>query len=315
MMRMVALVLVLALSAEGFDFFGLFKKERPKETVSLVLGSGGARGYAHIGVIEELEARGLKITSIAGASMGALVGGLYAAGKLPEYKAWVVTLGLGDMMGMISLSPQAGGLISMDRVFEKIHGLIGDVLIEELPIKFTAVATDITAQRERHFTTGRLIDAIRASAAIPMVFLPVRENGRLLVDGAVLNPLPLSVVINDGTDYTIAVDVGADIPNLYTVTVPPEMQPRQKGLYEAIFAFFKGDGTKPKSVEADAFTVVRKSLDTAQTHLVRRLIREFPHDLLIQISNKTCDFYEFHRAYEIIETGRLATRDALTTLP
>ncbi len=317
MIRIIALLLVSVLSVSAFDLFGWFAGDEPKKTVSLVLGSGGARGYAHIGVIEELEKEGYKIKSIAGSSMGALVGGLYAAGKLEEYKAWVLTLSISDMMSMVSLASESGGVINIDRVFEKIHSLIGDIRIEELPIKFTAVATDITNQREIWFTTGRLIDAIRASAAIPMVFLPVRDGKNLLVDGGVLNPLPLSVVAGDGNDYTIAVDVGAGIPNPYRVSVPPSMQKQQKGIYDALFSFFGRDKneTLPEPEDTGVMTIVRKTLDTAQYHLVRRLLKEQHYDLLVEISNKVCDFYEFQRAYEIIEIGRLSTRDALKTFP
>ena len=314
MMRIVFLVLISVWSLHAFSLFGWFEKEEPKETVSLVLGSGGARGYAHIGVIEELEAQGYKIKSIAGSSMGALVGGLYAAGKLEEYKAWVLTLSISDMMGMVSLAPEAGGMINIDRVFDKIHALIGDIRIEELPIKFTAVATDITNQRELYFTSGPLIDAIRASAAIPMVFLPVRSGKTLLVDGGVLNPLPLSVVSGDKNDYIIAVDVGADIPNPYHITVPPSMQQQQRGIYDALFSFFKGKKKEEEPEEIGMMTIVRKTLDTAQYHLVRRLLKEQRYDVLMEISKSVCDFYEFHRAYEIIETGRLTARDRLKTL-
>lgn len=314
MMRIIILLLVSFLSLNAFDFFGWFAKKEPKETVSLVLGSGGARGYAHIGVIEELEVQGYKIKSIAGSSMGALVGGLYAAGKLEEYKAWVLTLSISDMMGMVSLAPQAGGVINIDRVFEKIRALIGDIRIEELPIKFTAVATDITNQREVYFTTGPLIDAIRASAAIPMVFLPVRQGENLLVDGGVLNPLPLGVVSGDGNDYIMAVDVGADVPNPYRITVPPSMQQKQRGIYDALFSLFKSDKKEKKEEETGVMTIVRKTLDTAQYHLVRRLLKEHRYDLLMEVSKSAGDFYEFQRAYEIIEIGRLTARDALKSL-
>lgn len=314
MMRIVMVLLVAALSVNAFELFGLFTKAKPKETVSLVLGSGGARGYAHIGVIEELEKRGLKIKSVAGSSMGALVGGLYAAGKLEEYKAWVLTLGFSDIMNLVSLTPESGGMINADRVFDKIYSLIGDVKIEELPIKYTAIATNITTRKEVRFSNGRLIDAIRASIAIPTVFLPVKKGDELLVDGGILNPLPLSVVQNDGSDYIIAVDVAAAIPNRYHISIPPPMQQKQKGIYDAIFAFFTQKTPALKKDEEGIMSVVRQTLDTAQDDLTRRLLRENRCDKLIEISRDSCAFYEFHRAYELIRIGQLAAIKALKNL-
>lgn len=314
MIRIVIVLLVAALSVDGFDFFGLFTKAKPKETVSLVLGSGGARGYAHIGVIEELEKRGLKIKSVAGSSMGALVGGLYAAGKLEEYKEWVLTLGISDIMNLVSLAPESGGMINADRVFDKIYSLIGDVKIEELPIKYTAVATNITTRKEVRFTSGRLIDAIRASIAIPTVFLPVKKGDELLVDGGILNPLPLSIAQDDGNDYIIAVDVAAAIPNRYHISIPPRMQNKQKSIYDAIFAFFTKKSPSLKKDEEGILTVVRQTLDTAQDDLTRRLLLENRYDRLIRVSRDSCAFYEFHRAYELIRIGQLAAIKALENL-
>ena len=178
-------------------------------TVSLVLGSGGARGYAHIGAIEELLAQGYDIRCIAGSSMGAVVGGVYAAGKLDEYRDWVMSLQRFDVLRMLDWTFRGGGLIKGDRIIDKLRELIGDVRIEDLPLSYTAVAVDILAQREVWFSRGSLFEAIRASIAIPAVFRPHHYQGRTLVDGGLLNPVPVTPTLRDLTDCTIAVDVNA----------------------------------------------------------------------------------------------------------
>ena len=139
-----------------------------QKTISLVLGSGGARGYAHIGVINELEKQGYKIESIAGSSMGALIGGLYATGKLHEFEEWVLTLDYYEMFKLISFSSKSGGLVDAEKVFDKLKVMMGDIQIEDLPIKYRAIATDLNTQKEVLFEKGSLIDAIRASVGIPL---------------------------------------------------------------------------------------------------------------------------------------------------
>ena len=178
-------------------------------TVSLVLGSGGARGYAHIGAIEELVAQGFDIRSVAGSSMGALVGGVYAAGKLDGYRDWVTPLQRFDVLRLLDWTFSGGGLIKGDRIIEKLRELIGEIRIEDLPISYTAVAVDLLAQREIWFSRGSLFDAIRASIAIPTVLRPHHYEGRTLVDGGLLNPVPITPTLRDLTDCTIAVDVNA----------------------------------------------------------------------------------------------------------
>jgi NTE family protein len=177
-------------------------------TVSLVLGSGGARGYAHIGAIEELRAQGFDIRSVSGCSMGALIGGVYAAGKLDVYRDWVKALQRFDVLRLLDWTFR-GGLIKGDRLIGKLRDLIGDINIEDLPISYTAVAVDLMAQREVWFSRGPLFDAIRASIAIPALLRPHHYQGRVLVDGALLNPVPITPTLRDLTDCTIAIDVNA----------------------------------------------------------------------------------------------------------
>jgi NTE family protein len=176
--------------------------------VALVLGSGGARGYAHIGVIEELEARGYEIGCVAGCSMGAVVGGIYAAGKLREYREWTESLDYLDVLRLLDVSFRLGA-IRGEKVFGKIHEIVGEIDIEQLAIPYTAVATDLTNQQEIWFQEGCLHKAMRASAAIPSLFTPVTQGSRMLVDGGLLNPLPIVPVVSSHCDLIVAVNLNS----------------------------------------------------------------------------------------------------------
>ncbi|MDM8349893.1 patatin-like phospholipase family protein [Pseudomonas sp. sp1636] len=184
--------------------------------VALVLGSGGARGYAHIGVIEELEARGYEIACIAGCSMGAVVGGIYAAGKLKEYRDWIQSLDYLDVLRLLDVSFRLGA-IRGEKVFGKIREILGEINIEDLPIPFTAVATDLTNQQEIWFQEGCLHKAMRASAAIPSLFTPVIQGKRMLVDGSLLNPLPIVPVVSSHCDLIIAVNLNSNNQRHYSL--------------------------------------------------------------------------------------------------
>lgn len=181
--------------------------------VALALGSGGARGYAHIGVIQVLEERGAEIVSIAGSSMGAVVGGLHAAGQLDAYSAWVQNLRQRDIVRLLDVSLSAPGAIRAEKVLARVRELLGGARIEDLPVPFTAVATDLFARKEVWFQEGPLDAAIRASIAIPGVITPVMLNGRLLADGGVTNPVPLAPTSSARADVTIAVSLGGESRN------------------------------------------------------------------------------------------------------
>ncbi|MVW76037.1 patatin-like phospholipase family protein [Pseudomonas xionganensis] len=176
--------------------------------IALVLGSGGARGYAHIGVIDELQARGYEIACIAGCSMGAVVGGIFAAGKLNEYRDWTQSLDYLDVLRLLDVSFRLGA-IRGEKVFGQIREIVGEIDIEALPIPFTAVATDLTNQQEIWFQEGCLHQAMRASAAIPSLFTPVVQGKRMLVDGGLLNPLPIVPVVSSHCDLIVAVNLNS----------------------------------------------------------------------------------------------------------
>jgi NTE family protein len=313
----------------------------PPLTVSLVLGSGGARGYAHIGVIEELEASGFAIRSIAGSSMGALIGGVYAAGKLEIYSEWVRPLQRLDVLRLLDWTISGGGFIKGDRIIGVLKDLIGETNIEDLPIPYTAVAVDLDVQREVWFSHGSLFDAIRASIAIPTIFRPYHYQGRLLVDGGLLNPLPVSPTLRDLTDCTIAVDINAPAEPLHSTggnggtsgnsdrgaagQASPEMLPdggkpapldvKRAGYRKRITEFVEGMIEKRErhttEAEPGAFELFARALDTVQETITRLKLAAEPPDLLITIPRNACAFYEFHRADELIEIGRQRTREAL----
>ena len=179
--------------------------------VALALGSGGARGYAHIGVVAELDARGYEIVSVAGSSMGALVGGLYCAGRLDDYVDWISGLSQLDVMRLLDVSlSKPGGMIGAERILARVREILGDTVIEDLDIPFTAVATDLAAGRPVWFQKGSLVDAIRASIAIPGVIRPHEVDGRLLADGGSLDPLPVAPTSAVSSDVTIGVVLDAD---------------------------------------------------------------------------------------------------------
>ncbi len=194
------------------------KPKQKKKTVALALGSGGARGYAHIGAIEVLEERGYDIIAVSGCSMGALVGGVYAAGKLKEYKDWVTGLGQLDVLKLLDVTFNSVGAIRGDKIFSIVREMISDIRIEDLPIAYTAVAADLLGHKEVWFQEGPLDQAIRASVAIPGLVTPLVLNNRVLVDGALLNPLPIIPTISAHADLIVAVNLSGE--NERSKTVP-----------------------------------------------------------------------------------------------
>lgn len=297
-----------------------------QKTVSLVLGSGGARGLAHIGVIEWLEQNDYRIESIAGASMGALIGGIYAAGELDTYKEWVTALNKSDVVRLLDLSFGWSGLFKGDRIIEKLRDLVGDRAIEELPISFTAVATDVENEREVWLGKGQLFDAIRASIAVPLIFTPHKINGRSLLDGGLLNPLPIAPTLRDQTDLTIAVNVDAR-PAKSDGTIEKEHNPgrqtesdteqrEERGAYrEKIDAFVKQIADRfssEKEKDWDFYDIMTLSIETMQNAIVRMKLAAYTPDHIISISRDAARAFEFYRAEELIELGRRSAEQVLT---
>lgn len=289
----------------------------PRPTVSLVLGSGGARGLAHIGVIEALEARGYRIRSISGSSMGALVGGIHAAGKLPLYRGWATALERLDVLRLVDWTLGGSGFIKGDRVIGALRDLIGDTDIERLPVAFTAVATDLDRQSEVWLSHGPLFDAIRASIAIPGLLTPHAVAGRSLVDGGLLNPLPIAPTLRDLTDLTIAVNVNGPEEPL-SAPAPPRPEPAAGNGLRADYArkvaeFLEGIVPKspPKPVEPGWRELLARSLETMQSAITRLKLATHQPDLMISIPRNACLFYEFWRAEELIAIGQARAAQAL----
>ena len=264
--------------------------------ISLVLGGGGARGYAHIGIIEELKKQGFEITSIAGTSMGAVIGGLEACGGLNIYKKWVTSLDFLDIFKFLKSPFKLDG----DKIFKKIRDLIGkDIEIESLPIKYTAVATDLSKGREVWIQKGNLFKAMQASSAIPGVFDPVIINKRMLVDGGVLNLMPIAPVMSDFNDLIVAVDLYAEEREINFK--PSENVVKKQNILEDIWSnLFK-----------EKETPVNKSIDLMMDVIYRYRKAEYIPDILIKVPRNIANWYDFHKAPMLIAIGKFLAKDAI----
>lgn len=284
-----------------------------KPTVALALGAGGAKGLAHIGAIEEIEAQGFEIVAIAGCSMGALIGGIHAMGKLEVYRDWACSLDKFDVLKLVdwSFSFAGGGFIKGEKIIGTLLDLIGDISIEELPIAFTAVATDIEREREVWLTRGSLFDAVRASIAIPTLFRPHTIDGRLLVDGALLNPVPVTPLIRDRADYVIAISIDGPPDTTLPVEMSAGESPPRRGLSRLLGRLLPGNNGEPKPHEPGALELLGQSMDLMQANLSRLRLAAYQPDLLVQMARNVSSVYAFYRARELIELGRERTRAAL----
>lgn len=289
------------------------------KTVSLVLGSGGAKGLAHIGVIRWLEENNLKIASISGSSVGALVGGIYAAGKLDEFEQWVRAIKKSDMVNLLDIAWDKSGLIKGDKIINTLIELVGEQHIEDLPIPYTAVASDIMGEREVWLNSGRLFDAIRASISLPMFFTPFQLHGMTLIDGGVLNPVPIAPTFGDRTDITIAVNLGGAVEReRENVPAPVELEePLSPALHEKITGFFKGlQRSDNVSSERDwsAYDVANQAFDAMQSTMARQKLAAYPPDLVVEIARNACGTLEFNRASEMISLGYRQADKCLSSL-
>jgi NTE family protein len=293
-------------------------KKAGRKKISLVLGSGGARGYSHIGVIEELERRGYEIVCISGASMGALIGGLHAAGKLQAYKEWVLGLDALDVMALLDFSWDRRGMVRGDKVLHKLKEILGDIRIEDLPIAYTAVATDLRRNREVWFQKGDLLEAIRASISIPSFFTPVEMDGMLLVDGGALNPLPVAPTMATYSDMTIAVSLFGDEP-APKIDMPEEVRLKESKLDELVSEiitrarqWFETQTNEEKESEPyHIFDIIDMTIESMQKTLVGYRLGGYPPDLTIEIPQDVCGALDFHKAYEVIEIGRVLAEKSL----
>ncbi len=283
--------------------------------VALALGSGGARGYAHIGAIEEIRSRGHEIVAIAGSSMGALVGGLAAAGQLEPYTEWARTLTQRDLLRLLDPKWSAPGAIAAGRIFAEVEQLVGGRQIEDLPIPFTAVATDLHARREVWFQRGPLLSAMRASIAIPGVITPVEMNGRLLADGGLMNPVPIEPTAASAADLTIAISLqGArTAQEPATPAREPAAPTWREELVERVRRTVGRPEPEPPTMleQVRISDVVGLSMDAMQGLITRYRMAGLPPDVLVTVPVGAARSLEFHRAAEMIELGRTLTAEAL----
>jgi len=309
-------------------------------TAAVVLGSGGARGYAHIGALQVILDRGFEVVAVSGSSMGALVGGVYAAGCLDEYTAWVTRLRHLDLLRLVDLSLSAGGAIRGEKVFAIVRDMVGDIRIEDLPVPYTAVATDLLSHREVWFQEGSLSDAIRASIAIPSLFTPVVSGDQLLVDGALMNPVPILPTLPAHADLTIAVHLSGDVKRhsptrAHGPVTAPVLEPEDRpdapepadpvGLRRRAARFFDWEkvremvGRDPEPAppagvdiaEIGRLDVVNLAYEVMQSTLTSYKLAGYPPDVLVEIPKASARTFEFHRAPELIELGRQRTEAAL----
>jgi len=285
--------------------------KRAGKRISLVLGSGGARGLAHIGVIRWLEEHNFEIVSLVGCSMGACVGGIHATGKLSVYEEWVRAIRKRHIVSLLDVTFRKGGLLKGDKLFNTLRELLGEYQIEDLPIKFTAVAVDINKSREVWLTEGPMFDAIRASTSIPLLFTPAHVGDRKLIDGAVMNPIPIAPTVGDGTDLVIAVNASGELKEgiasaAKVPTEEPHAETRAGKLQERIVHFLDGlhsVRSEQKDADESIAEVVYTAFDAMQSTIARQKIAAYPPDILIEISRNVANIMEFDRADEMIELG------------
>ena len=278
------------------------------KTVSLVLGSGGARGLAHIGVIHWLEENGYTIKSISGCSMGSLIGGIYASGKLDEFEKWVRALTKLDILTLLDMSWNKSGLVRGDKIIDTLVELVGDQTIEELPITFTAIAADIKSEKEVWLNSGSLFDAIRASISLPLFFTPYDHKGIKLIDGGVLNPVPIAPTFSDDTHMTIAVNLGGPLETVKTSKnkeKPPakELQTFQKKISHYINNFQQNMKKEVDELDLGVYDIANQAFDAMQSTIARQKLAAYPPDHEISIARNACGTLEFERADEMIALG------------
>jgi len=286
------------------------------KTVSLVLGSGGARGLAHIGVIHWLEENNFKIKSIVGCSIGSVIGGVYAAGKLDEYEQWVRSITKVDIVTLLDLSWEKSGLVRGDKIINTLINLVGQKLIEDLKISYTAVATDIKCQKEIWIRSGSLFDAMRASFAIPLFFTPFKYKGVDLIDGGVLNPVPIAPTFGDETDMTIAVNLSGpakseEKPSAVSAVPALPSSPFREKINNFINRL-QQSMTSSSSRDWGAYDIAIQSFDAMQRTIARQKLAAYPPDIVIEIARNACQTLEFDRASEMIALGYEKTKECLS---
>ncbi len=295
------------------------REPRTKLRIGLALGGGAARGWSHIGVMRVLIEAGITPEIIAGSSIGAVVGGCYAAGKLDELEAFALSLTKRRVMGLLDFHIAGSGLITGGRLQRLLEQDLTDQRVESLPIKFCTIATELSTGHEIWLTRGPLVQAMRASYALPGVFNPVMIGGRWLMDGALVNPIPITAARALGADIVICVNLNGEVRVRGTVIQSYDAETDdEQDLEEAIEAprrwgiFPSGRADKPRKPSAPGLaTVMVDAFNITQDRIARSRLAGDPPDIMIAPKLAKMGLFEFHRADECIALGRQATERAL----
>ena len=310
--------------ADGADKVGLGSIRRP--VIGLALGGGAARGLAHIGIVRTLIAHGIVPNVVVGTSIGAVVGGAYAAGHLDKLEEWARSLQPRNILGYLDIRLNGSGLIGGDRLASQLEAAIGPILIEDLPLKFATVATEVRTGHEIWLTHGRMVEAMRASYALPGIFSPVLVGDRWLVDGALVNPVPVSAARAMGAEIVIAANLCSDVfthsTTVYSHGAPAdapvasvEPAPPKRGFGKlfsperTVKREFFGSGGRPgiSSVMVDAFNIM-------QDRITRARLAGDPPDMLISPRVGQIGWFDFHRAGDLIAHGARAAERAIDSI-
>ncbi len=294
-------------------------KARRKRRVGLVLGSGSARGWAHVGVIRALEAAGIRPDLVCGTSIGALVAAAYVAGELASFEQWLLGLGVRDVLALLDVRMN-GGMIKGERLMEFFRRNFIDRPIEELPMPFGAVATELDTGAEVWLREGSTIAAVRASIALPALFAPAVHEGRVLVDGALVNPVPVSLARAMGAEIVIAVDLSSDALSRRMRTEPEPEAPAveisawRRKLQGHLSTLMPGRGDEGAPKLPSILEVVANSINIMQVRVTRSRMAGDPPDAIVAPRLAHLGLLDFHRAKEAIEAGERAVEAALPGL-
>jgi NTE family protein len=313
---------------EGQDKRVATKAAGVEPIIGLALGGGSARGWAHIGILKKLDAIGIRPKVIVGTSIGSVVGGSWAAGKLPELEQFARGISKRSMLSMMDLRLIGSGLISGDRLRKQLEERFGNALIEDLPIKFAAIATELKTGHEIWLTRGSITDAMRASYALPGIFVPVQVGGRWLMDGALSNPVPVGVARALGAEMIIAVNLHTDVLGRSGVihehgsfepgvsVLPTEQQDdAQRGLMASVYGaanlvrrqFGASQPVEAKDTAPGIMSVMLDAFNITQDRIARSRLAGDPPDIMIGPKIGGIGLSEFHRAEEAIAAGEAAT--------
>ena len=273
-----------------------------KKDVALVLSSGGARGLAHIGAIEELEARGYHIRSIAGTSMGALIAGMYATGHLETYREWMKTVDKRKMRSLTDYAPSLDHLVRGQRIIDTLMHIVPDTPIDSLPIPYAAVATDWESGHEVVMTHGSLYAAIRASISLPAYFSPVRTDGKILIDGGTTNPLPLNRVARHRGDLLVAVSVcGHDYEGELALH---RMAQERKIASSPILRLARRLLPHDMDPDFNYFTLLNRTASIMIHQNTQLALRLTPPDIFLDLPMRRYSGFDYDKSERIINIGR-----------